>query len=203
MCVQSAAPLPPPAPPVAPPALRRHYSSEEKYNQKSRPQNFEIGWESPGLPKMNCESLAPNVGAYLRAYNYEHFRAKENLSMRCSEISAVFEIRVLFCTPAACKVLKNGASGHMIMCFSLYKPIQKLGKACTHRVHRFQNLCTRQPKCARRVQGATLISCKCGTNSRSPGLTFLWKNVRNSSWLSVSFIAPPPPQRFLGARGLG
>ena len=31
-------------------------------------------------------------------------------------------------------------------------------KTCTRLVHRFKNLCTRQPKCAHRLQGAPLIS---------------------------------------------
>ena len=60
---------------------------------------------------------------------------------------SVFEIKVLFCAPAGCK-------DHLFVCHSLYEPIQKLGKACTHRVHRFQNPCTQQPKCAHKVSVA-------------------------------------------------
>ena len=44
------------------------------------------------------------------------------------------------------------------VCSPLYKGINILEYACTHRVHRFENMCTRQPKCAHRSQGAPLIS---------------------------------------------
>ena len=71
--------------------------------------------------------------------------------------SSVFEIKVLFCAPAGCKDPKNGAPDNLFMCYSLYKPIQKLRKSCTHPVHRFRNPFTCQPKCAHRVQGAPLI----------------------------------------------
>ena len=69
-------------------------------------------------------------------------------------LNSVFEIRFFLCAPAGCKDPKNGAPGHSFMCYLLYKHTKQLGKPCTHRVHRFQNPCTRQPKCAHRVQGA-------------------------------------------------
>ena len=57
------------------------------------------------------------------------------------------------------KVLKmvHPAISSCVTRYSLYKPISKLGKICTHRVHMFQNLCTWQPKCVHWVQGAPLI----------------------------------------------
>ena len=70
----------------------------------------------------------------------------------------VFKSKVLYNAPARCKDPKECAPGHLFICYSQYKPIKKLEKACTHRVHRFQNPCTRQPKCAHRLQGAPLIS---------------------------------------------
>ena len=57
------------------------------------------------------------------------------------------------------------------MCCSLYKPVKNLGKSCTHRVHRCQNVCTRQPKCAHRVQGAPLISNTVASMHQCPKLS--------------------------------
>ena len=42
---------------------------------------------------------------------------------RDGSLLAVFEIKVLFCAPAGCKDPKNGAPGHLSVCYSLYKPI--------------------------------------------------------------------------------
>ena len=36
---------------------------------------------------------------------------------------SMFEIKLLFCAPVGCKDLKNGAPGHLSMCYSLYKPV--------------------------------------------------------------------------------
>ena len=79
----------------------------------------------------------------------------------------VLEMKVLCCAPAGCKDSENGAPSHLSMCYSLYKPILNLEKPCTHRVHRCQDLCTRQLKCAHRVQGAPLISNTASTHTHT------------------------------------
>ena len=38
-------------------------------------------------------------------------------------VTSVFEIKVLFCAATGCKDPKNGALGHLFMCYSLYIPI--------------------------------------------------------------------------------
>ena len=70
----------------------------------------------------------------------------------------VLEIKVWFSAHAGCTGSQNCAPGSLSVCSPLYKGINMLENACTHRVHRFENLCTRQPKCVHRVQGAPLIS---------------------------------------------
>ena len=70
----------------------------------------------------------------------------------------VFQTKVLFCAHPGCTGSQNRASGSWSMCSPLHKGIDILENVCTHRVHRFENLCTRQQECAHRVQGAPLIS---------------------------------------------
>ena len=52
------------------------------------------------------------------------------------ERMSVFKIKVLYCARAGCIGSKNCAPGSFSMCSSLYKGIDTLEKACTHRVNR-------------------------------------------------------------------
>ena len=62
-------------------------------------------------------------------------------------ICTVFEIKVLHCAHSGCMGSQNCAPGNLLMCSSLYKGINILEKACTHRVHRWKF-------CAPGTQGA-------------------------------------------------
>ena len=78
------------------------------------------------------------------------------------------KIKVLFCAHARFTGSQNRAPGSLSVCSPLYKGINILENACSHRVHRFENLCTRQPKCAHSVQGAPLFEAISNTEYHNP-----------------------------------
>ena len=80
----------------------------------------------------------------------------------------MFEIKDLLRAPAGYIAFKNHAPGSMSMSAFLYNYIEHFQKACTCWVHRSENLCTRVPKCAHRVQGAPLISNTAKTVTAPP-----------------------------------
>ena len=69
----------------------------------------------------------------------------------------VLEIKDLFCAHAGSMYTKSHAPGSMSVSSFQYKYINKLGKACTCRVHRLENVSTGPLNCAHQVQGAPLI----------------------------------------------
>ena len=70
----------------------------------------------------------------------------------------MFEIKVLFCAHIGCTGSKNRAPGSLSVCSSLYKGIDILENACTHRVHRFEKLHPAAKTCTQGAGCAPLIS---------------------------------------------
>ena len=95
--------------------------------------------------------------------NIRWTKAEFSLLNRIKRNGTVFEIKVLFYAHAGCTCSQNCAPGSLSVCYPLYKGINILEHACTHRAHRFENMCTRQPKCAHRAQDAPLILNTDGT----------------------------------------
>ena len=101
-------------------------------------------------------------------------------------ISSVFEIKDFFYAPTGCTGKENRAPGYLFMCTFLYKGIHTVEKTCTLRMHRRSNLCTRQPKCAHRVQGAPLIS---NTDHRDNAVIYV-------AFVMLIWSAPIPADRW-------
>ena len=99
------------------------------------------------------EMLGAGRGAKELLTVWGNQRGKHITYIHVTSTLTVWSISAVVFFVHQCKYQKNGAPGHLFMCYSLYKAV-----ACTHRVHRSQNLCTRQLRCAHRVQGAPLIS---------------------------------------------
>ena len=70
----------------------------------------------------------------------------------------MFEIKVLFCAHVGCTGSQNRAPGRLSVCSPLYKGINILEIACTHRVHRFEKLHPAAKMCTQGVGCAPLIS---------------------------------------------
>ena len=69
------------------------------------------------------------------------------------------------CAHSECRGAQNGAPGEFSLCSVQYS-VQKYSEMrCTHRVHMYQHVCTRQPNYARQVQSAPSIS-KCHTMNK-------------------------------------
>ena len=66
---------------------------------------------------------------------------------------------------------------------------------CVHRVHRYHNVCTRQPNCALQVQGAPLINLV--RTFPRPGARFLELNFYHY-YISGGCMAKIPGAEYLG-----